>query len=343
MINQGNSYLSKNITLNNSRFNEKTNRLGDRTITSNIIDGKRYFSAIDAEIYFGGINNTFIDEIVQITWTLEQATLPIYGYNSYVFDDLVIGSRQVTGSFSINFTKSNFLYDVLRNCESVNRASFYTNETSNTSLDLSNIFKLEHNASWNKSFNIVIGYGDYKQGGTNTTMILLYCVQLTGCQQILSADGQPIGETYTFIAKDIRYELNGNKNNASSSYNENSTSDESFIFNINYFNLTIKNNISKLSINYSFANGTIVSVSISLKDHNKKDMYNAAFNIQVSSLKSYELDSVKTEIIKKEIAIQKSENIIDKYLYADFIIQYKNDNNETLYYTLTNQRVSIIE
>ena len=40
MINQGNSYLSKNITLNNSRFNEKTNRLGDRTITSNIIDGK---------------------------------------------------------------------------------------------------------------------------------------------------------------------------------------------------------------------------------------------------------------------------------------------------------------
>ena len=111
MINQGNSYLSKNITLNNSRFNEKTNRLGDRTITSNIIDGKRYFSAIDAEIYFGGINNTFIDEIVQITWTLEQATLPIYGYNSYVFDDLVIGSRQVTGSFSINFTKSNFLYD----------------------------------------------------------------------------------------------------------------------------------------------------------------------------------------------------------------------------------------
>ena len=130
MINQGNSYLSKNITLNNSRFNEKTNRLGDRTITSNIIDGKRYFSAIDAEIYFGGINNTFIDEIVQITWTLEQATLPIYGYNSYVFDDLVIGSRQVTGSFSINFTKSNFLYDVLRNCESVNRASFYTNETS---------------------------------------------------------------------------------------------------------------------------------------------------------------------------------------------------------------------
>ena len=26
MINQGNSYLSKNITLNNSRLNEKTNK-----------------------------------------------------------------------------------------------------------------------------------------------------------------------------------------------------------------------------------------------------------------------------------------------------------------------------
>ena len=149
MIQQGSSYLSKNLILNNSRYIDDVTRLGDRTITSNIVDGKRYFSSIDAEIYFGGLENTFIDEIVQISWTMEQATLPIYGYNSYTFDDLVIGSRQITGCFIINFTKSNFLYDVLRKAESINRASYYTNESDETALDLSSLFDMERKASWN--------------------------------------------------------------------------------------------------------------------------------------------------------------------------------------------------
>ena len=86
--------------------------------------------------------------------------------------------------------------------------------------------------------------------------------------------------------------------------------------------MTIKNNISELSINYSFANGTIVSVSISLKNHNKKDMNNAAFNIPVSSLKSYELDSVKTEIIKN--------NTSDTIQIADTINNITNNYNVTL-------------
>ena len=48
MGSQGNSYLSKSININNNRSLSSNTTLGDRTITSNIIDGKRYFSSIDA-------------------------------------------------------------------------------------------------------------------------------------------------------------------------------------------------------------------------------------------------------------------------------------------------------
>jgi hypothetical protein len=48
----------------------------------NTANNTRYYSSIDAEIYFGDI---YVGEIKNITWNIQQNSLPLYGYNSYTF------------------------------------------------------------------------------------------------------------------------------------------------------------------------------------------------------------------------------------------------------------------
>ena len=79
------------------------------SITTTIDNKKRYYSSIDAEIYFGGI---FIDEVTNIAWSVQQQALPIYGYNSYCFDDVAVGARLINGQFTINFTEANYLQKI---------------------------------------------------------------------------------------------------------------------------------------------------------------------------------------------------------------------------------------
>ena len=76
MLPQGNNYLSKNININMDRYKNANSisrgkRLGDRTLFSNSIDGKRYYSSLDAEIYLGDI---FVD-VVAIYQVLLQAEI----------------------------------------------------------------------------------------------------------------------------------------------------------------------------------------------------------------------------------------------------------------------------
>jgi hypothetical protein len=55
-------------------------------------------------------------------------------------------------------------------------------------------------------FNILIGYGPMNETDGmkySETTHSLVGVQLTGCSQVIGGDGQPIQETYNFIAKDL--------------------------------------------------------------------------------------------------------------------------------------------
>lgn len=272
---QGNNYSSKNVDIVNNRYNNK--RLGDRTLYSTIVDGKRYFSSLDAEIYFG--TDKFIDEIVSIQWSIEQQTLPLFGYNSYTFDDIAVGARQIQGMFMINFTKANFLYSVLSSLTAINRSRLVTENTGSSELLPNSNFERERIPMWDRSFNIVVGYGDYNKKGRDTSMVCLYCVQITGCQQVLGTDGNPIAETYSFIAKDIRYDLNlsevgnsgsSNKEEEEESKKEVEESTTVFEFDTLYStgNLsTIKRECS-MNIKYSSKNGNIKSISITPKTEN---------------------------------------------------------------------------
>lgn len=353
MNSQGNSYFSKNVNISNSRYDNS--RLGDRTITSNMVDGKRYFSSLDAELYFGGTTSVFIDEILEISWSISQTAMPIFGYNSYTFDDLAVGSRIINGSFTINFTKSRYLYDVLKSIDGTNRASFYNNTPSDDKINWSTNFDKEHNASWDKSFNIVIGYGDYNKKGKDTTMALLHCVQIISCQQQLNVQGRPIAETYEFIAKDIRYEsTNDSSSSSSGSNNEQTSNRNNFIFNINKILLNEKeydvsvshdNSIIKeyiMDFDYMHDNGTVRKILCTLKKANEQPLNTRSFELPINGANECKVPSDFNKDIEKEVKYQNSKGIKNPYIYADVVVEYENQYEPNGRYRIKMQKVSII-
>lgn len=70
-----------------------------------------YFSGCNASISF---NNKKLDEIVTIEFGVQEQVEPIFGYASYTYDKLLVGSRFVVGTFAIYYTKDNYLQDVLQ-------------------------------------------------------------------------------------------------------------------------------------------------------------------------------------------------------------------------------------
>lgn len=59
---------------------------------------EEYYSSTDTRIYFDDEEQT---EIGFIQYDLQEQLKPVYGYNSRTFDDVVIGNRIVTGSFTV--------------------------------------------------------------------------------------------------------------------------------------------------------------------------------------------------------------------------------------------------
>lgn len=364
---QNNSYIAKPYKISNDRYVHEKGRLGNRAITTNIIDGKRYFSSLDAEIYIGGTKSKFIDELLQITWSIEQATLPLFGYNSYTFDDLAVGARQISGNFVINFTSSGYLYDVLRGIDGVNRASFYENIPPETNLKWQTRFEKEHTASWDKSFNIIIGYGDQTKNGINTSMVLIHCVQLMSCQQLLSIDGTPIAESYSFIAKDIRYD--------NSTALDNSTQDDTtgsiatsppeavntFVFSPGDITLerieNKKNYIDEPKFGYilhfsnpNYINGIPIDISITFSDEsnsiksNIKNKFFEAKELEKIIIPSYSPACTLTLDLEKIYQKQKEEKTVDPYVYVSIVINYKKNDNTKINstFTLSKQKANII-
>ena len=194
--------------------------LNSKTITNTAFNrhgaSTRHFSGTDAEIYF---EDYFIDEITQFAFQVQQNTLPLFGYNSYVFDDVAVGARSISGNFAINFTKSGYLYEVLNTLKqlTIKNAPQTRSILEDGTLDqhdellinredLSEDKTIEHirKPLWKHSFNIVLSYGDQKKmDSPSGTMYVLTGVQLSGSGQSFNSSGEPIMEVYSFIAQDL--------------------------------------------------------------------------------------------------------------------------------------------
>lgn len=57
---------------------------------------EEYFSGSDIKLL---ANNKEIKQISMIQYELQENLKPIYGYSSYTYDDIAVGSRLVTGAF----------------------------------------------------------------------------------------------------------------------------------------------------------------------------------------------------------------------------------------------------
>lgn len=199
--------------------NAEQSSLPNKTIFSNIFNNGqgniKYFSSIDAEIYF---EDLYIDDVVSINFSLQQNTLPLFGYNSYVYDDISLGSRMVQGTFTINFTKANYLQEVLNTLKQISieaaDANIYTmSDSSLSEYDEQNQTQILNNDRpynkkplWDKRFDIYVSYGNAKQPipGPASTMQIIEGVQLVSCTQQLDSTGSPVLETYQFIARDLK-------------------------------------------------------------------------------------------------------------------------------------------
>ena len=206
-----NKIINDNSGRGTTKWSTKRNnyeRLRHRPHISNTSNSRgkgyvKYYSSLDADILFGGV---FIDEVTNLNFAVQQNVMPIFGYNSYTFDDLAVGSRLVQGQFAINFTEANYLSRIQSVMTAVSR-QMYGDDTPNVSHFSDADRKRRNTPIWDKGFDIVIGYGERNKSSASEyeQVMILNCCQLTGCSQQLDYNGEPILETYTFIARDIKY------------------------------------------------------------------------------------------------------------------------------------------
>lgn len=175
---------------------------------------KRYYSSIDAQIYFG---NYYVEDVSDIQWTVQQKNLPIYGFNSYTFDEIAIGSRIINGQFSIRFTSPNYLFRLLASAEKQNaiyNMKDYVIPVHDRILGEVHgagdgkvkgaVAQDNHGYLWPQTFDIDVIYG-HPERGNREVHIILEGVHIISCTNGASvSDPTPTTEMYQFVAKDMK-------------------------------------------------------------------------------------------------------------------------------------------
>ena len=176
---------------------------------------KRYYSPIDAEVYFG---DYYVEDILDINFGINQQPFPIFGYNSYTADEIVVGSRILQGTFTINFTSPCYLFKLLEKAKEMPTLPVDTGTYVLSSKERNNLaptgsidssLKGEISGTntqelWPQTFDIDIVYGQKSDEG-NAVHIVIQGVRLLTCNQGASAHANvPATETYSFIAKDYK-------------------------------------------------------------------------------------------------------------------------------------------
>lgn len=233
-------------------FQNNTNNVGinEKSITTGFIQDNtgsinstqkngtaRYFSSNDVDLYFDDI---YIDQALEIQFQVNQNTMPLTGYNSYVYDDVAVGSRLVQGSFVVNFTKANYIHEIVKTLSTLlefNNKDDVVKVISKTQYDIdtneesfrakpdvekydSEIMKWRKAPLWDRGFNIVISYGLVNNKKEGSTSIILSGVRITGVQQMVGI-GQQVVEAYSFLARDIQFLTSDNTQSPSEDKEEN--------------------------------------------------------------------------------------------------------------------------
>lgn len=167
---------------------------------------KRYFSSLEAKVWFGSI---LIDEIVDFTYAVQQNSMPLFGYNSYTYDEMAVGSRIVNGAFVINFTEEHYVLKAMNELKNLSREqAVILKEQGAISIDEDSQFTTDNLSLWGEQFKITVEYGESVDTGSEVTSppgITLTGVQITSVTTQNDIEGRPIMETYNFVGQDIVY------------------------------------------------------------------------------------------------------------------------------------------
>lgn len=184
---------------------------------------KKYYSAIDAELYFNG---EWVEDITSISWNVEQKTMALFGYNSYIWDDVAQGTRIISGTFTITFTDPVLIEKAISNttAENTTKMSYEEIQSALLKSQISQTFSDEevfenekHYHIWEsrsgrdtqngfkiyKGFDIDIVCGEKGYRNENPVHIILKnCViQSMGTMRAATGGAAAI-EQYSFIAQD---------------------------------------------------------------------------------------------------------------------------------------------
>lgn len=201
---------------------------------------KRYFSSLDAEVYFGGER---ILDIARIDFSYEEKVVPIYGFNSFIPSRMIRGQKLITGTFIINFTEVGYMVNLLNKLPE----SSIANEFDKIGITCND----GNEPMFKKSFDIVIGYGGYRNNeeSLNATFQVIQGAYITGYQQMLDVSGEPIAEVYSFMARNIvtKETTNGNyesDNNTSNSQSQDKNEKPNYTYEVLF--TTNENDINAL-------------------------------------------------------------------------------------------------
>lgn len=179
---------------------------------------KRYYSNIDAEIY---INGEWYEDISKINWQIVQQTMPLFGYNSYIWDDIAQGTRIISGQFIVNFTGPNTISKAIKEGTPTEYSNGSVNSNDGTDFEKEETYVIQndkivakpnsglittnpvHNKIWGSKFDIDIVCGEKESKGGPPVHIILKNCYITNSYQQRDTEGGAVVEVYQFVSQDF--------------------------------------------------------------------------------------------------------------------------------------------
>lgn len=195
---------------------------------------RNYFSGSQASLFIGDV---WVDDIFGLSYNVQQGKTPKYGYGSQHFDFVAKGTMLVSGTFMVNFREPNYLWLILERYKTFNqtkeerlideekarkktdsetypgdrrqRFDIFFNSIDPKSAQATLVEQArefngvtEDNSAENfnhRTFDILIGYGH--ELNSDSPGETIRGIHILNKAKTINADGRPIAEEYSFIAR----------------------------------------------------------------------------------------------------------------------------------------------
>ena len=192
---------------------------------------EEYYCGSDIGIFIGTV---WVDDIINLQYTLTNNKAPVHGYMSESFDAVARGTYLIQGQFAIAFREVNYLTKVLEKFKTDNKTDVEILESAESLIEKEGSIEGDMDywedgqlrrkpiyGQWknrpdrygyvdrsfkkgiDRGFDIFVTFGDVSETNRGGTALGINDVHITSQSLILQANAEPIAEVYTFFAKDV--------------------------------------------------------------------------------------------------------------------------------------------